>query len=593
MQANGSAATTALCPAPQTAANPTELAQKLLNETGGAKKPNLSEAKRKLDAIKLQDGELGQKIRAEVEKLLTPVQRGQLASATYMQNGVMIDPNTKPLSEQFKARENSADRANYNALDKRYGDGNLSTDDSAKIQQKINEQIASGLPLDKFLALTKAVEKDWTAKTADFLANFSPAGRLLEAAQPSIAQLTRDAGLGKTEWGASLQKILGTPGTARAFNAGIQEGMLEGAKSAIVDIVTLAAKGVKLAGDVSPAGLAGDALRSATLDAVKSWLKDIGVGGALNAGTPSAKRGFENAQKLAEAGQKVTTYLATHTPEQVANDVKAKIGQMWEGIKADHAKAAAQGPEAEARWWGKIVGRATFEVASSFIPVAGQAGKVAKGAKAADMVSDAIKVADKAADGVLAGDKVADGAKAGEKALDALQATEKTGEAVKPLKPKKLLDTAGRVIVRNSDGTLDMARAAEAYSDVVKSNKPWSWADNFSGTFTAGERSKIRLEAISRGLVEDVKHKPGTKYVDFQAAGLVKLSDTLPEELWLKSDPKQFEWLDARIPGGRPAGYTWHHTEISGKMELVPFGQHNIINHIGGRSPGHWAHAPR
>jgi hypothetical protein len=38
---------------------------------------------------------------------------------------------------------------------------------------------------------------------------------------------------------------------------------------------------------------------------------------------------------------------------------------------------------------------------------------------------------------------------------------------------------------------------------------------------------------------------------------------------------------------------TWHHSEIPGQMELVPFGQHNISPHIGGRSPGMWADAPR
>ncbi|MHC1748042.1 MAG: HNH endonuclease [Cellulosilyticaceae bacterium] len=28
------------------------------------------------------------------------------------------------------------------------------------------------------------------------------------------------------------------------------------------------------------------------------------------------------------------------------------------------------------------------------------------------------------------------------------------------------------------------------------------------------------------------------------------------------------------------------------QMELVPFGIHNVTNHIGGRSPGHWAYRP-
>ncbi|WP_369010154.1 MULTISPECIES: HNH endonuclease [Bacillaceae] len=37
----------------------------------------------------------------------------------------------------------------------------------------------------------------------------------------------------------------------------------------------------------------------------------------------------------------------------------------------------------------------------------------------------------------------------------------------------------------------------------------------------------------------------------------------------------------------------WHHTEVPGKMELVPFGIHNITIHNGGRSTGMWADAPR
>jgi hypothetical protein len=83
--------------------------------------------------------------------------------------------------------------------------------------------------------------------------------------------------------------------------------------------------------------------------------------------------------------------------------------------------------------------------------------------------------------------------------------------------------------------------------------------------------------------------KPGTKYPDFEGAGLVERVEQLPEELWNATDRKQFDWLDSRIEGGRPEGTTWHHSEIDGRMELVPFGIHNIINHKGGRSLGNWS----
>ena len=36
-----------------------------------------------------------------------------------------------------------------------------------------------------------------------------------------------------------------------------------------------------------------------------------------------------------------------------------------------------------------------------------------------------------------------------------------------------------------------------------------------------------------------------------------------------------------------------YHTEIPGKMQLVPTGIHNITTHNGGRTAGMWADAPR
>ena len=135
----------------------------------------------------------------------------------------------------------------------------------------------------------------------------------------------------------------------------------------------------------------------------------------------------------------------------------------------------------------------------------------------------------------------------------------------------------------------------EHYARVVASNRPWSWAEDIPGgkDLTAGQRRAIRQNAIAKGLVPKVEHIPGTKFADFRKAGLVIHTDHLEKDLWLATDKEQFDWLDAQIPGGRPPGTTWHHSEINGQMELVPFGPHNIIQHRGGRSPGMWSHAPR
>ncbi|WP_405153395.1 HNH endonuclease [Paenibacillus sp. FSL K6-0108] len=80
--------------------------------------------------------------------------------------------------------------------------------------------------------------------------------------------------------------------------------------------------------------------------------------------------------------------------------------------------------------------------------------------------------------------------------------------------------------------------------------------------------------------------KPGTRYPDFEKADLIIKIDgkpvilQLPEDYWKETGPKLLQWLDSQFPGGkRPHGTTWHHSEIDGRMELVPFGIHHSINH--------------
>ncbi|MBJ8205221.1 HNH endonuclease [Bacillus cereus] len=132
------------------------------------------------------------------------------------------------------------------------------------------------------------------------------------------------------------------------------------------------------------------------------------------------------------------------------------------------------------------------------------------------------------------------------------------------------------------------------YSEKIISNKTWSWNKSLHGgaNLTARQKRMIKEKAVADGLVPDVKviKADGMRYgfADFKSAGLVVET----KQLWLMSDEEQFKWLDNAI-GGRPEGMTWHHTEVPGKMELVPFGIHNITIHNGGRSAGMWADAPR
>jgi len=144
---------------------------------------------------------------------------------------------------------------------------------------------------------------------------------------------------------------------------------------------------------------------------------------------------------------------------------------------------------------------------------------------------------------------------------------------------------------------------AKLYVEVINI-KNWSWKKNILGgtKLTATQRALIKQKAEELGLIPKitVTKVPGLKYgfADFEGAGVVIHVDELPESLWLKKDEPQFAWLDARLPDNvrelvENGTYTWHHTETPGKMQLVPFGIHNITLHNGGRTAGLWADAPR
>ena len=137
---------------------------------------------------------------------------------------------------------------------------------------------------------------------------------------------------------------------------------------------------------------------------------------------------------------------------------------------------------------------------------------------------------------------------------------------------------------------------SKLYTDAVKTNKKWSWNKSILGGeyLIRGQKDKIKERAVENGYIPAVKiiSIKGKKVADFKSARVVIETVTLPQDKWLLGDDAQFDWLDKQI-GGHRDGYTWHHSEIPGQMELIPFGIHNIYNHDGGRSPGMWAHASR
>ncbi|MDY7097537.1 MAG: hypothetical protein SXU28_05310 [Pseudomonadota bacterium] len=250
--------------------------------------------------------------------------------------------------------------------------------------------------IDRFQALQNAstageviaAERGLIDQIGTMLSRFDPIDRLLDTVQPQVAALAREAGLGETAWGSSLQNVLDTPGTLGAFREGMRAGMLAGAQDLVVGTLELAGRAIQYGADTSLSGHAGDWLRNQTGQ----------LPGFLDAIVPSAQRGAATSQTLADMGDAIGGYIAevAADPARLPRDIMGAIDTQWSRLEASHAAAAAQGPEAEARWWGETVGRVTFEVAATFVPVAGQAGK---GARIADTAAD---IADTAVDAARA-----------------------------------------------------------------------------------------------------------------------------------------------------------------------------------------------
>jgi Bacterial EndoU nuclease len=310
------------------------LARQIANDSRVRGRIDVDLVRAKADQLAAQNPELAASIRKELDSQMTPVERGQLAAAFDASANGRLD-QSKPM--QIAAAPKSND----------------------SIQRNISKALDS---------------INLTGKLQDFL-------------QPQLAKLTKSAGLGKTEWGASLQKVLDTPGSAKAFREGINQGIINGGKDMVVGIATLAGTAAQYGADKTLGG-AGDALRGVT-GKMPGWLDAI---------VPSEKRGNASDAALEKLGSNVGNYVSSRSqnPDLLTSDVKNAINSAWGSLKADHAKAAAQGPQEEARWWGETIGRVTFEVAATVVPVAGIVGKADKAAdvaRATTKLDDAARVA--------------------------------------------------------------------------------------------------------------------------------------------------------------------------------------------------------
>ncbi|QTD55550.1 toxin glutamine deamidase domain-containing protein [Parasphingorhabdus cellanae] len=286
--------------------------------------------------------------------------------------------------DQARISDNPEVRAQYDAFVQLAG-GRTDNPAIKQVMQRYHALITAETASERI-----AAERNWTEQISTTLGQFDPLNRLLDAVQPQLADLGRTAGLENTEWGESLQRTLDTPGTMSAFRNGLSAGMLDGAQDMVVGIATLAGRTLQYGADNSLAGHAGDYLRGVT-GALPDFAETI---------LPSAARGQESTAALGQIGSNIGTYMAAiaQDPGKLPSDVLNAIDGAWDSLRDSHAAAAAQGPEAEAQWWGQTIGRVTFEVAATLVPVAGQIGKVdtvADTARALDGIGDATRLANR------------------------------------------------------------------------------------------------------------------------------------------------------------------------------------------------------
>ncbi len=192
------------------------------------------------------------------------------------------------------------------------------------------------------------------------------------------------AGFGETPWGRALLVVLRSTELQYEFQLGLAEGALQGLKNFITGVAMLIGKTVQLGLDSGLLGYGGDYARGLT-GKLPGWLDEI---------VPSKQRSARTIAQVSKVMDSIKGYVVdrANNPGQVAEDIKDAFNKIWASLEAQHAAAARKGPGAEARWWGYIVGLVVFEIALTFVPVAGMAGKANKAAKVADKASDASKV---------------------------------------------------------------------------------------------------------------------------------------------------------------------------------------------------------
>jgi hypothetical protein len=214
---------------------------------------------------------------------------------------------------------------------------------------------------------------------------------------PGIAEavgstLKKDFGVGDG-WNDHLREILSNPNAYAGYQLGVVKGVGEG----IVDLAKSAGTVVQTAADLGHIPIQGTQLLPIVGDLYRNWDKTGALPDFLDEALPSGDRGRETVTDALNGVKAVGEYIKSRgkNPELVIDDVYNVIKGQWDGLKGEWEKAHKAGAKQEGEFFGKIVGRALFEVAVEFIP--GKA--VLSVVRAVDKVTDFTKLVQKLPDG--------------------------------------------------------------------------------------------------------------------------------------------------------------------------------------------------
>lgn len=571
------------------------------NDTGN-NTHDLAGIGRDLAQLAQQDPVRADQVRAQVEQQLPVAERGNLPQHVRVDrplpdgSSISFDPNGLEQTRWIEQARVSTDPTTQNQYSQlvQIAGGSERTGDlldafgrvfrgEATLTAPVQQQITPG-----------ADGGGWTQWGGAVLDRLNPLNPLMNLVQPAIADLGRQADLANTEWGAPLQRILDSPQGFAAFRQGFNQGLLEGGQDFVTGVLELGGRAVQYGADNSPLGDLGDGLRGLTGQ----------IPGALNEIVPSSRRGDESNAALGRMGTSIGNYISSRAsqPELIGQDISNGISRIWDSVKADHAAAAAQGPETEARWFGQLAGRVTFEVASTFVPIAGQVRKVdaaADGVRVLDQVAAPSRGADELADATRAGDEVADVARTavrvenGRLIIDGNRGQAfSVGGAQGHIGdvPTTFRNAEGKPFARDVDGNeVQLNQPATTFDQrIVNPDGTVTYVrGNETVTYSAGGfpifrevRAEVYLDATA---IKTAKDGPHFREANRLLGDALRADPGLAERIGLT--PDQVAHLTRARPSNRaPEGLVWHHHQDTGRMQLMDEHEHNLLpgGHTGG-----------